>query len=442
MSYAIIPPSCRGLRAWGSHLKALIDDRVNNFGPQFLAFSLFGLINYPVFYIIWIFVNEQSYESLALRLSATLLCLGLFLRNQWPESLRKWLPLYWYLTLSFCLPFFFTYMLLHNPESKVWIMGFTSVIFWLVLLVDLASAFALLFLGTIAALILFIIYNDSTFILPYFLNISSEYLGCLVVIGMFATNKVRFEQSRLQTAATIGTSLAHELRTPLSAIDMGIEGAKKYFPILLQTYQQARQEQLPNLTEIPPQHFEVLLTLFDDLQRETHFSNVFIDMLLYNANQSILNQQQLSIKTIGACIREALQRYPFTDAQEGLVEWTDDQDFEFRGSELLLVHALFNLLKNALYQIEKAGKGHIHIWQTLDQEMNILHFKDTATGIPVHLQNKLFQRFVSQKHNGTGLGLAFCKMVLQGLGGDIQCHSREGEFTEFQLFFPKIPKVC
>ena len=39
---------------------------------------------------------------------------------------------------------------------------------------------------------------------------------------------------------------------------------------------------------------------------------------------------------------------------------------------------------------------------------------------------------------GTGLGLAYCKMIMQGYGGDITCESKLGKYTRFALSFPKV----
>ena len=112
-------------------------------------------------------------------------------------------------------------------------------------------------------------------------------------------------------------------------------------------------------------------------------------------------------------------------------------DFSFKGDELLMIHLLFNLLKNALYYIKVAGKGDIHIWCDQNEKHNILHFKDTGQGIAKKDLPHIFERFFTKTPHGTGIGLAFCKMVMNSLGGDITCSSHEKEFAEFTLLFPK-----
>lgn len=68
---------------------------------------------------------------------------------------------------------------------------------------------------------------------------------------------------------------------------------------------------------------------------------------------------------------------------------------------------------------------------------NILYFKDTGKGIPADVLPKLFEKFYTTTYHGTGLGLAFCKMVMTGFGGSISCTSEYGEFTQFEMVFPK-----
>ena len=48
---------------------------------------------------------------------------------------------------------------------------------------------------------------------------------------------------------------------------------------------------------------------------------------------------------------------------------------------------------------------------------------------------------MGDKSNRVGLGLAFCARVMQAVGGSIECHSLEDEFSEFLLYFPKIKRL-
>ncbi|HBC71240.1 MAG TPA: ATP-binding protein [Coxiellaceae bacterium] len=100
---------------------------------------------------------------------------------------------------------------------------------------------------------------------------------------------------------------------------------------------------------------------------------------------------------------------------------------------------LFNLLKNALYYIARARKGQIYIHLENRENENRLYFKDTGKGIAKEMLSHIFNRFYSKTDGGVGIGLSFCKMAMEWMGGSITCQSVEGEYTEFVLHFP-IPK--
>ena len=72
---------------------------------------------------------------------------------------------------------------------------------------------------------------------------------------------------------------------------------------------------------------------------------------------------------------------------------------------------------------------------------NILHLEDSGPGIQPEILKNLFGNFVtSGKKDGTGLGLAFCKRTMNDFGGDINCESKLGEWTRFNLYFPELSK--
>ena len=239
----------------------------------------------------------------------------------------------------------------------------------------------------------------------------------------------------------MGSSIAHELRTPLASTRAAMEGIKRYLPILLDAYRMAKEARL-SVQFIRPHHIEILQNLTDSVDRELAYANNVIDMLLMNIkyHDNVTVYQELNNISINKVIREALMRYPFkTNAQRQQITWKDPQDdFLFSGTEILIVHVLFNLLKNALYYIEAESKGDISIWLSATDKANTLHFKDTAKGISESIKDNLFKRFYTTSLIGTGIGLAFCKAVMMSFGGDITCESKEGEYTEFILHFPTI----
>ena len=65
---------------------------------------------------------------------------------------------------------------------------------------------------------------------------------------------------------------------------------------------------------------------------------------------------------------------------------------------------------------------------------------DTGPGIPGDVQSRLFQRFSAGQHEhaGTGLGLAFCKLVVDAHHGHIQVHTDPRSGTVIDVLLPVI----
>lgn len=266
------------------------------------------------------------------------------------------------------------------------------------------------------------------------------------VIGMLGiytdiTEKKKAEQTLLETRhklegmTLVGASIAHELRTPLRSISSAAGGIKDYFPKILHGYQLAQQEKLA-VPYVNPIHYKALLNACHDIESETEEAFTVINMLLMNVTEP-KNTKDFKICSIQSCVNEALRRYPYDKEETKLVTWKDNNDFVFKGNELLIVHVLFNLLKNAFYQIKAADKGEIQVWIEQNIKYNILHVKDTAKGISSSELPHIFDSFYTRTNHGTGVGLAFCKNVMESLGGKISCESIVNEYAQFQLFFPQ-----
>jgi len=96
---------------------------------------------------------------------------------------------------------------------------------------------------------------------------------------------------------------------------------------------------------------------------------------------------------------------------------------------------MFNLIKNSLYQIREKGRGEIFIRAEKTDTHNVLYFKDTAGGVTQETVDNIFNSYQTTKAEGTGVGLAFCKLTMQSFGGEMDCRLVDGEFIEFGLYF-------
>ena len=111
-----------------------------------------------------------------------------------------------------------------------------------------------------------------------------------------------------------------------------------------------------------------------------------------------------------------------------LIKLNTKSNISFVGNELLLKHVFFNLIKNALYSLKISRKGLIKIWIGKFQHKSCLFFLDTGVGMGKQQLEEVFNNFTKSNECGNGVGLLFCKMVMQEFGGNIYVKSRKGKY--------------
>lgn len=435
-----------------SWLRTALEESLRYSRDNIAAIAAVGFFSFPLYYLIWLQLFPQDYENLPLRLVGSALCLPLLLARWWPAHARRFMPGLFWIAIAYCLPGFFQFMLLKNAvhahaageTAFLWQMSNVVALVLLVMLIDEGVLLALTtVLATAAAWAGFLATTDPV---P-FATIRENYLAPLpvylfILVGGSIYNHHRdaVQKEMLRAVSSVGSNIAHELRTPLLGIKSDARALSRYLPRLVEGYELAEQAGLP-VTPIRDAHLSGLRHSLERIERETDFANTVIDMLLINSGSSKVMPGEFRPTSVRAAVEQALERYPFASAQErARVQFIEGHDFTFYGSDVLLVHVLFNLLKNALYHVAEAGKGEIFVWTEPNAVgENRLYFMDTGTGIHPSVLPRIFDRFYSSMSSGrgSGIGLSFCRMVLDGFGGSIECESVHGEFTRFILSFPK-----
>ncbi|MDK9759645.1 hybrid sensor histidine kinase/response regulator, partial [Vibrio sp. D173a] len=116
--------------------------------PNLTLVGWMGFVGFPVYYIVWELLFPQPYENLPLRVFCSMLFFGIIYRHRFPFRWRKYLPAYYQVATTICLPGFFFYMLLMNNWSNVWVMSFMAATFLHILLVHITRVmFAQTFAG-------------------------------------------------------------------------------------------------------------------------------------------------------------------------------------------------------------------------------------------------------------------------------------------------------
>ncbi|MGU3305035.1 sensor histidine kinase [Pseudomonas sp. M5A4_2d] len=206
---------------------------------------------------------------------------------------------------------------------------------------------------------------------------------------------------RLSSLGRMVASLAHQIRTPLSA-------ALIYASHLT-------DEQLPAATH---QRFAGRLK-----ERLHELEHQVRDMLVFARGELPLTDRITPSELL-----QSLQSAAATHIHDVNVRWQCDSHLgELLCNRDTLVGALLNLIENATQASGPGARLKVHLYSR-EQTLRLC-ISDSGSGIdPVVLQ-RLGEPFFTTKTNGTGLGLTVVKAVARAHQGELQLHSRLGRGT-------------
>jgi two-component system, CAI-1 autoinducer sensor kinase/phosphatase CqsS len=391
--------------------------------------GMVGIAAFPLFYLLrFTKTTAPPYDDLWFRGLATLICVGLALRDYWPARLKPYYLAYAYGALLYCMPFFFIFTSLASGGGTVAVSNTLVVVFFLILLSDWRNTIVMLVVGGAAAVLLYI------WVVPN-PSMPKDYVArlpimILVVIGgslfKFAEKQAEAEKVK-RTYTALAGSIAHEMRNPLGQIRQNLQRAQQALPPPLahgQTH------------ALAPEQVEALYRHLAESELAVQRGLQVIAMTLDEVSEKPVDTSAFSYLSAAEVTCKAVQEYSYAgEAERSKVAVRVVEDFSFRGDETAYLFVVFNLLKNALYYLPLKPDASIVI-SVARQEVSVC---DTGPGIAADVLGKLFEPFTSVgKSGGTGLGLAYCRRVMRAFGGDIACESVEGAYTQFTLKFPPV----
>ncbi len=225
------------------------------------------------------------------------------------------------------------------------------------------------------------------------------------------------------------TDAAHELRTPLAAMQSTIESALPQFQ--------------GNKTDLAKTDLITENTLLTTLKRQTlRLSQLVQDLLLLTRleHQEPPKKALCCLNDIVHDLVEELASLAIAAQVKLTAQVHGSKPITVMGNEDQLYRLVSNLLDNAIKATPIDGKVIVSLDQS--ESYAIIQVQDTGIGIAPDAQHHIFDRFYrlqddrSRQTGGSGLGLAIVLAIVQAHYGSIQVQSQIGEGSSFTVRLP------
>ena len=238
-------------------------------------------------------------------------------------------------------------------------------------------------------------------------------------------------------------AMSHELRTPLTCV-IGMSAT-----LLRWSFGQEG-------SQIVPIHKQrrYLKTIQESGEHLLELINDILDLSQVEAGKAVLNISEFSLSKLTYQTLRTLQQKAFLQKISLEMDWrVQSQDVNgappsedrFCGDQRRVKQILFNLLGNAIKFTPEGGKVTLRVWR--EHNLAVFQIEDTGIGIADEHLPLLFQKFQQlettyhRKYEGTGLGLALTKQLVELHGGRIEVESVVGEGSLFTVWLPSQPIV-
>jgi two-component system, sensor histidine kinase FlrB len=223
----------------------------------------------------------------------------------------------------------------------------------------------------------------------------------IMLTDLTETRQLQSRLSQMQRLSTLGkmmATLAHQIRTPLSAALLYAQNLANP-RATLQVQQQFQQKLLSRLQDLEQQVSDMLLfARSGSAQQVAVFSLSQLCQQLNNSIEALLQQHTTPLSLL-----------------------CDDMSLCLLGNQNALCGALQNLIQNSIQAAQPQAQITLRLSPSTEQPgMLSVQLTDNGPGVPVALRDSLFEPFVTGRAQGTGLGLAVVQAVAHSHHGSVR----------------------
>ena len=243
-------------------------------------------------------------------------------------------------------------------------------------------------------------------------------------LRMAAEDALHVAESANKAKSTFLSNMSHDIRTPMNAI-IG------FTTLALSSI--TEQEKVKDYLGKILSSSNHLLSLINDI----------LDMSRIESGKVVLEEQETNLAVLADELEHLLSEQAKAQGLELKVDYSKLRDRDVFCDKTRLNQVLLNLLSNAV-KFTPAG-GHVSFTLTQLEQLSPgkgvyeIRVKDDGIGMTAEFAKRVFEPFERErtstvsKIQGTGLGMAIAKNIIDMMGGTIDLHTKKGEGTEFVL---------
>jgi signal transduction histidine kinase len=236
-------------------------------------------------------------------------------------------------------------------------------------------------------------------------------------VELIKSRSLAIQHEKLASLGTLAAGIAHEIRNPLTAINVRLHSLSKNL------VQNSSEQEDALIIGHEIQRLERIVQEFLQFARpaEPKLITVSAESLLAKVQSLLVSQLER------ASIRLNLESVP---------------DIWVRVDPHQIEQVLINLIRNAAESIERDGTITLRV-RTGTARLTgrkcpvvMLEVSDTGRGIPPEVRKRMFDPFFTTKEEGTGLGLVIASRIIEKHNGTMQCRSESNRGTTFTIMLP------
>lgn len=222
-------------------------------------------------------------------------------------------------------------------------------------------------------------------------------------------------------------TISHELLTPLTYV-IGMSSTLLRWPI----------------GELSQRQRDYLQTIHDSGEHLLEMINDILDLSQIEAGKTVLNITEFSLANLAETTLESLrEKANLEQVNLKLDLQISPQRDKFTADAARVEQILWNLLTNAIKFTPEDGTVTLRLW--VEDDTAIFQVEDTGIGIPEEKIPLLFEKFQQldtpyrRRYEGTGVGLALTKQLVELHRGRIEVESTVGIGSIFTVWIPNQP---